>query len=169
MYLHRNWKCRLSYLLLLYCLVMLHTCRVQRQLLTSCLGRNSQSHIFWLWGRWSKCSKCSWSMDNDIVTEIELSNVPLCLLAAYFVFNIQYPKGCKNVYTFLEFFFMGSPIYREHFCISETFFSYTCMNDYCTLDLCYFFGLLLVYFCVEFDFNAVKCFVHQFCCYNYYV
>ena len=35
------------------------------------------------------------------------------------------------------------------------------MNDYCTLDLCYFFGLLLVYFCVVFDFNAVKCFVHQ--------
>ena len=48
--------------------------------------------------------------DNDIVTEIELSNVPLCLLAAYFVFNIQYPKGCKNVYTFLEVFFMGSPM-----------------------------------------------------------
>ena len=41
--------------------------------------------------------------DCCVVCEVEIEDIPLSLLAAFFVFNIQYPKGCYNAYTFLEY------------------------------------------------------------------
>lgn len=42
-------------------------------------------------------------VDCFVVCEIKnIGNVPLALLSAYFVFNVCYPKGLNNVYTFLE-------------------------------------------------------------------
>ncbi len=41
-------------------------------------------------------------VDNHIVNEVPIADVPFALMAAYFVFNICYPKGCNNLYSFLE-------------------------------------------------------------------
>ena len=41
-------------------------------------------------------------VDCAIVTKIEFDNSPLILLSSYFVFNIQYRKGCHNLYSFLS-------------------------------------------------------------------
>ena len=46
--------------------------------------------------------------DYKILFEIRrIGIVPVVLLAAYFGFNIKYPIGCNNFYTFMEVFFLG--------------------------------------------------------------
>ena len=39
--------------------------------------------------------------------KVPLAEIPLALLAAFFSFNMHYPQGCTNFYTFFECFFMG--------------------------------------------------------------
>lgn len=46
-------------------------------------------------------------VDNHIVDEVPITDLPLALMAAYFVFNICYPKGCNNFYSFLEVVVLG--------------------------------------------------------------
>ena len=41
-------------------------------------------------------------IDGQEVTEIDIHDVPLALLSSFFVFNICYPRGCGNFYTFLQ-------------------------------------------------------------------
>lgn len=41
-------------------------------------------------------------VDDEVVSEIEIQDIPLALLSSFSVFNICYTKGCNNVYTFLE-------------------------------------------------------------------
>ena len=46
----------------------------------------------------------------DCVIIHEVKECPsLSLLAAYFIYNICYPKGYKNMYSFMEVFFLKSP------------------------------------------------------------
>ena len=42
-------------------------------------------------------------VDKTIISEIEIDyTIPFILMAAYFVFNICYPKGFSNLFSFLE-------------------------------------------------------------------
>ena len=41
-------------------------------------------------------------MDRKILTEINTEEIPLYLIAVFYVFNICYPAGCNNFYCFLE-------------------------------------------------------------------
>lgn len=41
-------------------------------------------------------------VDCHVIGEVELNKIPLVLLAAYFMFNICYCKGCNNMYLYLE-------------------------------------------------------------------
>lgn len=41
-------------------------------------------------------------VDGTVVDEIPIDNLPFVLMAAFFVYNICYPKGCNNFYSFLE-------------------------------------------------------------------
>ena len=42
-------------------------------------------------------------VDKTIVCEMEVtSDIPFILLAAFIVFNICYPKGCSNIFSFME-------------------------------------------------------------------
>ncbi len=43
-------------------------------------------------------------IDNKILDQIQPRDLPFCLMAAYYVFNIQYPKACHMFYSFLEVF-----------------------------------------------------------------
>ena len=47
-------------------------------------------------------------IDCQIIGEVELKNIPITLLAAYFVFNICYVKGCHNMYSYLEVLFLNA-------------------------------------------------------------
>lgn len=46
-------------------------------------------------------------VDRQILTEVNITDIPLTLLSAFFVFNIHYPKGCNNFYTFMEAYTLG--------------------------------------------------------------
>lgn len=47
------------------------------------------------------------AIDKVPVMEVDVTEGPLALLAAHYVFNIRYPVGLESVYTFLEFLFMN--------------------------------------------------------------
>ena len=49
-------------------------------------------------------------VDSKIIMEVTLENCVLILLSSYFVFNICYPKGCYNVFSFLELMFFKSTL-----------------------------------------------------------
>ena len=44
--------------------------------------------------------------DKTVVREVEVNSVLTNLLAAYYVFNVCYPCGLVNVFTFLEVFLL---------------------------------------------------------------
>ena len=41
-------------------------------------------------------------VDKRIIDQVEIGDIPFVLMAAFFVYNICYPKGCSNFYSFLE-------------------------------------------------------------------
>lgn len=47
---------------------------------------------------------------KTIISEIQChSDIPFCLMAAYFVFNICYPRGCTNLFSFMEVITLNYP------------------------------------------------------------
>ena len=49
-------------------------------------------------------------VDKTILSEVPLDyGIPFVLLAAFFVFNICYPKGCSNIYSFMEITTLNYP------------------------------------------------------------
>lgn len=48
-------------------------------------------------------------VDKRVVHQVEVMDIPFNLMAAYFVYNICYPKGCSNFYTFLEIMMLNYP------------------------------------------------------------
>lgn len=49
-------------------------------------------------------------VDKSILSEVPLNcTLPFVLMAAFFVFNICYPKGCSNLYSFMEIVTLGYP------------------------------------------------------------
>ena len=49
-------------------------------------------------------------VDKKILCEIEFEGIPFCLMAAFFVFNIFYPRGCSNFYSFMEIMTLEFPL-----------------------------------------------------------
>ena len=45
--------------------------------------------------------------DGMVVCDVPVAEIPLTLMSAYFVFNICYPKGTVNFFTFLEVLVLG--------------------------------------------------------------
>ena len=41
-------------------------------------------------------------VDKQVIDRVNIENLPITLLSAFFVYSICYPKGCVNFYTFLE-------------------------------------------------------------------
>ena len=41
-------------------------------------------------------------VDKHIVDEVHIEDTPFALMAAFFVYDIWYPKGCNNFHTLLE-------------------------------------------------------------------
>lgn len=47
------------------------------------------------------------AIDNKVISEISVNNIPIFLLGAFYMLNICYPTGCQNVYKFLELIFLN--------------------------------------------------------------
>ena len=43
-------------------------------------------------------------VDKNVIDKVEPKDIPFTLMAAFYVFNIRYPKGCHVLYSFLEVF-----------------------------------------------------------------
>ncbi len=41
-------------------------------------------------------------LEKQIVCKLPPDELPLGLLAAFYVFNVHYPDGCSNLYSFFE-------------------------------------------------------------------
>ena len=50
--------------------------------------------------------------DQRVVTEIDIDDVPLTLMAVYFAFNICCPKGCNNFFMFMEIEVLNFPAHK---------------------------------------------------------
>ena len=47
-------------------------------------------------------------VDCQIIGEVNVKKLPLYILAAYFVFNVEYIKGCRNFFSYLEILLLGA-------------------------------------------------------------
>ena len=46
--------------------------------------------------------------DCQRIDEVDMKKLPLYILAAYFVFNVEYIKGCSNLFSYLEILLLGA-------------------------------------------------------------
>lgn len=62
--------------------------------------------------------------EGQILCKVPVLEVPFVLLSVYYIFNMQYPSGCTNFYSFLEHMFLDvAPPRRSrlnHFITSVT-------------------------------------------------
>ena len=77
---------------------MQETCDISEAVQTK---KQSEPYIL-LHGDYKDPSQAFLITDCHAVCEIEVKDIPVTLLCAFFVFNICYTKGCVNVYKFLE-------------------------------------------------------------------
>ena len=45
--------------------------------------------------------------DSHVVAEVDFIDIPLVLMASFFIFNICYPRACCNFYAFMEVYTLG--------------------------------------------------------------
>ena len=46
-------------------------------------------------------------VEKRVLCKATVKELPLALLSAFYAFNMHYPQGCTNLYSFFECFFMG--------------------------------------------------------------
>ena len=55
-------------------------------------------------GDYSQAEQAFLVTDQNVIMEVNLEEIPLILMSAFFIYNICYPVGCSNFYAFLEVF-----------------------------------------------------------------
>ncbi len=58
-------------------------------------------------GDYSQAKQAFLVTDQRVILEVNLVDIPLILMSAFFIYNICYPIGCYNFYAFLEVFTLG--------------------------------------------------------------
>ena len=66
-------------------------------------------------------------IDRQIVTEVPLESAVLSLMASYFVFNVCYPRGCCNLFMFLESKVLKLPSHKASLTV-KNFMSNLCVH-----------------------------------------
>ena len=46
-------------------------------------------------------------IEKKVICRIPHTDLPLALLAAFYAFNMHYPEGCNNIYSFFEAALLG--------------------------------------------------------------
>lgn len=46
-------------------------------------------------------------VDQKVIMEVKTCDIPFAIMSAFFIFNIHYPHGCTNLYSFMEVFALG--------------------------------------------------------------
>ena len=66
--------------------------------------------------------ECFLIVDKKVVCEIScIEDIPFCLMSAFFVFNIHYPLGCNNFYTFMEVITLNYPLKKASITVKHFF------------------------------------------------
>ena len=58
-------------------------------------------------GRVEEANQAFLVVDKQIVMSVDIKQIPIILMSAFFVYNIHYPSGCSNFYSFMEAFTLG--------------------------------------------------------------
>ncbi len=61
--------------------------------------------------------------DGQVICEVDVNQIPLVLMAAFYVFNICYPVGCKNFYSLLEVIVLGNSLKKVTPCVKHMYSS----------------------------------------------
>ena len=88
--------------------------------------------------------------DCSIITEVKQDDSPLVLLSSYFVYNICYPKGCNNLFSFLEVMFFDSSLDKLAPTVKQFYASIFVLIIFVNL-LSYFASLLFATHFVVYD------------------
>ena len=43
----------------------------------------------------------SWQLKKEIIVKVDITNAILVLFGSFFVFNVNYPTGCTNLYSYI--------------------------------------------------------------------
>ena len=69
--------------------------------------------------------QCFFVVDKKVISEVpNIDDLPFCLMSAFFVFNISYPIGCTNFYTFMEVIVLNYPLKKASLTVKHLFASF---------------------------------------------
>lgn len=58
--------------------------------------------------------KCAYlTTEKELLFEVPIKEIPLVLLASFYVFDMKYTQGFTNVFMFLEHYFLGLQVPKE--------------------------------------------------------
>ena len=87
------------------CMFIFRITLILRKLL---MKSSNLSCTFWF----QENRQCFLIIEQQVITEIQ-KNAVMVLIAAYYVYNLKFPKGCTNVYTLLKVLFLRKPIIQH--------------------------------------------------------
>ena len=87
------------------CMFIFRITLILRKLL---MKSSNLSRTFWFQETSRKNRQCFLIIEQQIITDIQ-KNAALVLIAAYYVYNLKFPKGWTNFYTLLEVLFLRKP------------------------------------------------------------
>ena len=50
------------------------------------------------------------AIKKEIIVKVDITNAILVLFGSFFIFNVNYPTGCTNLYILLESLLLNKPI-----------------------------------------------------------
>lgn len=53
---------------------------------------------------------CYLAIEKQIICKVEIRHAVFILFASFYVFNVNYPDGCSNVYLLLELLFFKKKV-----------------------------------------------------------
>ena len=65
-------------------------------------------------GTWQQARQAFLVVDKQVVMDVDIKDIPIVLMSAFFVYNIHYPSGCSNFYSFMEVFTLGFALHNAN-------------------------------------------------------
>ena len=72
------------------------------------IGKGQKPPYILLTGSHGNTQQAFLVVDKTVVCECGIHVVQLMLLSSFFVFNVQYPAGCSNYFSFMEYVLLNT-------------------------------------------------------------
>ena len=95
---HKNFEELVIFMVVIFFLNMQETCDITDAI----SSKNQYEPYILLHGDYKRPVQAFLITDCRAVCEVNIHDIPLILMCAFFIYNIHYTKGCANVYLFLE-------------------------------------------------------------------